>query len=127
MINLRGVTLLERKRMKTAAMMAAVAALLCGAASAKPADTLAPTGRWSAYAAGQGATPPMGWNSWNVFASDIDEAKIMGSAQRIVSSGLAAKGYRYINLDDGWALKRRQPDGRMMIRTDRFPSARTGA
>ena len=85
-------------------------------------DALAPTGRWSAYTAGRAATPPMGWNSWNAFATDIDEDKILGSAQRIVDSGLAAKGYRYINLDDGWALKRRMPDGHMIIRADKFPS-----
>jgi hypothetical protein len=89
-------------------------------------DPLAPTGHWSGYTAGRAATPPMGWSSWNAFATDIDEDKILASAQRIVDSGLAAKGYRYINIDDGWALKRRQPDGHMIIRADKFPSARTG-
>jgi len=96
------------------------------AVAAAPADPLAPTGRWSAYVAGRAATPPMGWSTWNAFATDIDEDKILGSARRIVDSGLAAKGYRYINIDDGWALKRRMPDGRMIIRDDKFPSARTG-
>jgi len=33
-------------------------------------------------------------------------------------------GYRYINIDDGWWQKRRQPDGRMVVRTHIFPSAR---
>ena len=102
--------------------------LLLGAAcahatAATATDPLAPTARWSAYTAGRAATPPMGWSSWNAFGTDIDEAKILGSAQRIVDSGLAAKGYRYINIDDGWALRRQMPDGRMVIRTDRFPSA----
>ncbi len=69
--------------------------------------------------------PPMGWNSWNAFGSDIDEAKVMGSAQAIVRHGLAAKGYRYIDLDDGWWLKRRLTDGRIIIRTATFPSAAT--
>jgi hypothetical protein len=67
----------------------------------------------------------MGWNSWNAFASAVDEEKVMGSAKRIIDSGLAAKGYRYINLDDGWAAKRRLPDGHLIIRTDKFPSAVT--
>jgi hypothetical protein len=67
----------------------------------------------------------MGWNSWNAFASAVDEEKVMGSAKRIVDSGLARKGYVYINLDDGWAAKRRLPDGRLVIRTDKFPSALT--
>jgi hypothetical protein len=47
----------------------------------------------------------------------------MGSARRIVDSGIASKGYRYINLDDGWAAKRRTTDGKLIIRTDKFPSA----
>ena len=69
-------------------------------------DPLAPTARWSAYTAGHAATPPMGWSSWNAFGTDIDEAKVLGAAQRLVDSGLAAKGYRYVNIDDGWALRR---------------------
>jgi len=103
-----------------------IMALAAPSFAAIPSDPLAPTGRWSGYTAGRAATPPMGWNSWNAFQTDIDEDKILGSAQRIVDTGLAAKGYRYINLDDGWALKRRQPDGHMMMRGDKFPSARVG-
>lgn len=89
-------------------------------------DPLAPTGRWSAYTRGAAQLPPMGWNSWNAFGSGIDEAKLMGSARVIVDTGLAAKGYRYIDLDDGWWLKRRMPDGRIVIRTANFPSAAIG-
>lgn len=88
-------------------------------------DPLAPTARWSAYTAGRASTPPMGWSSWNAFGTDIDEAKILGSARRIVDSGLAAKGYRYVNIDDGWAARRQIPDGRLAIRADRFPSSVT--
>jgi hypothetical protein len=101
---------------------------LCLAAASLHAatDPLAPTARWSAYTAGRASTPPMGWSSWNAFATDIDEAKILGSAQRIVDSGLAAKGYRYINIDDGWALRRQIPDGHLVIRPDRFPSSVQG-
>src|SRR6187431_733756 len=108
------------KRVTTAACSAI---LFCAAAQAQSADPLAPTGSWSAYTAGRAATPPMGWNSWNAFASAVDEEKVMGSAKRIVDSGLARKGYRYINLDDGWAAKRRLPDGALIIRADKFPSA----
>ena len=89
------------------------------------ADPLAPTGRWTANARGAAQRPPMGWNSWNAFQSDIDEQKLLASAKIIVDSGLAAKGYRYIDIDDGWWLKRRQPDGRIIIRTATFPSAAT--
>jgi len=100
---------------------------LLGSATAMADAPLAPTARWSAYSAGQANMPPMGWSTWNAFATDIDEAKILGSAQRIVDSGLARRGYRYINIDDGWAVRRNMPDGKMVIRADRFPSARQGA
>jgi hypothetical protein len=103
-----------------------MAALLGSSAAAAQGDPLAPTGRWTAYTAGRATTPPMGWSTWNAFATAIDEEKILGSAKIIVDTGLAAKGYRYINIDDGWALKRRMPDGRMIIREDKFPSSRTG-
>jgi alpha-galactosidase len=112
--------------MRTLLTAGLIAALLGPSVAAAQADPLAPTGRWTAYTAGRAATPPMGWSTWNAFATDIDEDKILGSAKQIVDSGLAAKGYRYINIDDGWALKRRMPDGRMIIRDDKFPSARTG-
>lgn len=64
----------------------------------------------------------MGWNSWNAFATDIDEDKILGSAQALVNSGLARLGYRYVNIDDGWSLQRRATDAKLVIRSTRFPS-----
>lgn len=111
------------------ALASAIAmAWLCpgSAMAADKADPLAPTGRWSANQDGQAALPPMGWNSWNAFNSDVDEEKVMASARLIVDRGLAKAGYRYINIDDGWWLRRRQPDGRMVIRADKFPSAAAG-
>jgi len=106
--------------------LALIPLLLAAAASHAATDPLAPTAHWSAYTAGRATTPPMGWSSWNAFGTNIDEEKIMGAAQRIVDSGLAAKGYRYINIDDGWALRRHQPDGRLEARPDRFPSTVNG-
>jgi alpha-galactosidase len=106
--------------------LALIPLLFAASAAHAATDPLAPTAHWSAYTAGRASTPPMGWSSWNAFATDIDEAKIIGSAQRIVDSGLAAKGYRYINIDDGWALRRQVPDGHLVVRPDRFPSSVTG-
>lgn len=113
------------KGFRPARLAAAIAIALAALPAVAQAEALAPTGRWSAYTRGNAPLPPMGWNSWNAFGSDIDEAKVMGSAEAIVRSGLAAKGYRYIDLDDGWWLKRRLPDGRIIIRTATFPSAAT--
>lgn len=94
-------------------------------APANALDPLAATGRWSAYQVGSAQLPPMGWNSWNAFFTEIDEEKLLGSAKRIVDTGLAKKGYRFINIDDGWWLKRRTSDNKLIIRADKFPSART--
>ncbi len=87
-------------------------------------DPLQPTGQWGQKSFGNAPLPPMGWNSWNAFHTQINEAKLLGSAQAIVDFGLRDLGYRYINIDDGWWQKRRQPDGRMVVRTSIFPSAR---
>lgn len=67
------------------------------------------------------ATPPMGWNPWNAFHTEVDEAKIMAVADKLASSGLRDAGYRYVNMDDGWWRKRRA-DGRIEVRTSMFPS-----
>lgn len=64
----------------------------------------------------------MGWNPWNAFRTEVTEAKILGVADKLVASGLAQRGYRYINIDDGWWQKRRA-DGRIEVRTTMFPSA----
>lgn len=101
----------------------ALASLALAAPVPAVANDLAPTGEWSANQAGQANLPPMGWNSWNAFHIDIDEEKVMASARIIVESGLASKGYRFVNIDDGWWLKRNLADGRMVVRTSTFPSA----
>lgn len=64
--------------------------------------TLQPTVRWTGCEGGNAPTPPMGWNSYNAFNLDIDKAKVLASAELILASGLAAKGHRYIDLDEGW-------------------------
>jgi hypothetical protein len=111
-----------------AAIAAAAAALLAGQACAAPParDPLAPTGAWTANARGEAATPPMGWNSWNAFRTEVTEEKVLGAAQALVRTGLARLGYVYVNIDDGWWMRRRQPDGRLQVRTSIFPSAATG-
>jgi len=107
--------------MKHIAVLALFAAL-----AAQAQQPLAPSGRWSHQPVGTAPTPPMGWSSWNAFRVDITEQKVLDSARVIVDSGLAAAGYRSINVDDGWWLKRRASDGRMQVRTGLFPSAAIG-
>jgi len=51
-------------------------------------------------------TPPLGWNSWNVWGRAVDDAKVRAAADWMVKSGLAAHGFQYINIDDGWEGQR---------------------
>lgn len=66
--------------------------------------------------------PPMGWSSWYGFTSNIDEAMIKGIADGMVSSGLAAVGFRQIWIDDGYALPRDPTTGRITVDPKLFPS-----
>jgi alpha-galactosidase len=47
-------------------------------------------------------TPPMGWNSWNCFASAVSTDKVKAAADAMVESGLIQHGWTYINIDDFW-------------------------
>ncbi|KAF5445300.1 hypothetical protein F2P56_034361 [Juglans regia] len=71
---------------------------------------------------GLGQTPPMGWNSWNHFNCHIEEKLIMETADAMVSTGLAAIGYEYINLDDCWAQLHRDSQGNLLPNASTFPS-----
>ena len=51
---------------------------------------------------GPDQTPVMGWSGWSFLRLGADTAQVEGEAQALVSSGLAAAGYQYVNIDDGW-------------------------
>jgi alpha-galactosidase len=51
---------------------------------------------------GLARTPPMGWNSWNHFAGQIDDPTVRSIADAMVSSGMKKAGYIYVNIDDTW-------------------------
>jgi len=55
-------------------------------------------------------TPPMGWNSWNCFASAASAEKIKAAADAMVKSGLINHGWTYINVDDYWQNHRDSTD-----------------
>ncbi|KAF5749958.1 alpha-galactosidase-like [Tripterygium wilfordii] len=71
---------------------------------------------------GLGSTPPIGWNSWNHFQCDIKETLIRETADAMVSSGLAAVGYQFINLDDCWGELDRDSQGNLVPKITTFPS-----
>jgi alpha-galactosidase len=70
---------------------------------------------------GLALTPPMGWNSWNKFACNVDENMIRQQVDAMVSTGMKDAGYTYINIDDCWHGDR---DSLGFIHPDpkRFPS-----
>src|SRR2546426_1035447 len=67
--------------------------LLAPATSAQTSASLAPT-------------PPMGWNSWNKFGCNVSDKLIREMADAVVSSGMQAAGYQYVNIDDCWQVSR---------------------
>ena len=52
------------------------------------------------------ATPPMGWNSWNLFAGRVNDADVRATADALVSTGMKDAGYIYVNIDDTWQGQR---------------------
>ncbi len=47
-------------------------------------------------------TPPMGWNSWNIWGSKLTADLARRAADALHNSGLAEYGYAYVNIDDYW-------------------------
>ena len=62
----------------------------------------------------------MGWNSWNKFGCDIDEAKTLGALQALAE--FLEYGYSHFNLDDCWMSPNRTIEGKYAADPDRFPS-----
>lgn len=66
------------------------------------------------------ATPPMGFNTWNKFAGQIDQDLIVETMDAMIAQGLTGAGYRYLNIDDGWMAPARDAEGRLRPDPDRF-------
>ena len=67
------------------------------------------------------ATPPLGWNSWNTFGCNISESLIEATADAMVSSGMQAAGFEYVNLDDCW-MDGRDASGNLQWNASKSPS-----
>ncbi len=73
-------------------------ALAAGAAVI--AAALLPMPQAQAEGNGVGATPALGWSSWSYVRKAPTAATIDAQADAMKSSGLAAAGYQYVNIDD---------------------------
>ncbi|MDP4240889.1 MAG: putative Ig domain-containing protein [Bacteroidota bacterium] len=51
-------------------------------------------------------TPPMGWNSWNIYASKVTQDLVLANAKVMAKSGLIDHGWSYMYIDDVWQGKR---------------------
>lgn len=66
-------------------------------------------------------SPPMGFNSWNYAHCNIDENLVKALADTFLANGMAAAGYRYVNIDDCWQVER-FANGTIQPDPVRFPS-----
>lgn len=100
-----------------------VAAFLLNSASAQDADPNTPTPSKdpARTANGLALTPPMGWNSWNKFACNVNEKIIRETADAMASNGMKEAGYQYIVIDDCWHGQRDE-NGFIVADPVRFPS-----
>lgn len=53
-------------------------------------------------------TPPMGWNSWNVWGWLLTQEHAERAARAMDETGLADHGWSYVNLDDWWSVKNKE-------------------
>ena len=67
-------------------------------------------------------TPPMGWNSWNTFGTDINEQLVKDIADAFVDLGLKDAGYEYLVLDDGWMAMERDENYNLVPDPKKFPN-----
>ena len=68
-----------------------------------------------------GLAPLLGWTSWNAFRTDFNQEKILRTARALVRTGLAARGYSYVNLDSGWQGCTRDKKTNALDTNYRFP------
>jgi alpha-galactosidase len=81
------------------------------------------TGQGTATAAASrlAATPPMGWNDWAHYQCDYTAATILANARALVKTGLAARGYDTVTIDDCWMTAKRDSHGNLQPDPQRFP------
>jgi alpha-galactosidase len=70
---------------------------------------------------GLALTPPMGWNDWNAYGCNVSESVVEQTAQFMVSSGMKAAGYDYVNIDDCWLEPQRDANGNLVADPTKFP------
>jgi len=108
--------------------------VLCGSGllATPPADAAKDFHAWA-------VTPPMGWNSWDCFATTITEAQTKAQAD-FMAAQLKSHGWQYLVVDIQWyepgakshdyrkdASLTMDGNGRLLPAPNRFPSSLNGA
>lgn len=101
---------------RTLILALASAALLLAPISVTKAQAPAPAKKILA------ATPPMGWNFWAHYQCNYTAQTILDNANALVSTGLAARGYTLVAIDDCWMAKDRDANGNLVPDPQRFPN-----
>ena len=112
-------------------------ALLLGTGAAAAAPAIARAGRVR-RSPPLAPTPPMGWNSWNSFATTINEAQALETAT-IMAAKLKPVGYDIFTIDIQWyepgassytyaakPMPTMDGNGRLLPAPNRFPSSANG-
>jgi alpha-galactosidase len=71
-----------------------------------------------------GLTPPMGWNSYNVWDQAITQEVALESARLIKAQDLDRHGWTYVNMDDGWQGSRGGPGNALEPDPSKFKDIR---
>lgn len=59
-------------------------------------------------------TPPLGWNSWTVYLTQVNEQQFLATAE-VMAQKLKRYGYRYMVIDGGWMGPASEPAGPLDI------------
>src|SRR5690625_883880 len=77
-------------------------------------------GCYSVHAQDLAPTPPMGFMTWNYFATDINAKALTEVVDSMVATGMVAAGYDYLFIDDGWQGGRDNKNN-MIADPEKFP------
>jgi alpha-galactosidase len=73
----------------------------------------------------------MGFNNWNAVRCNVNEAFMKKTAdfintRQINGKTLQERGYTYVNIDDCWAMPKRDASGNLVVNKQKFPSGIDG-
>jgi alpha-galactosidase len=64
----------------------------------------------------------MGFNDWANYQCNISQQLFVNTANKLVATGLAKDGYRYVNIDDCWPAMSRNAQGQLVANPKLFPN-----